>query len=305
MNNQTTILLLTAAYRWDGLYRIAQSIYEAACLNPTVKLHWIICKDHHRGSGDIESAIWYCNEHNMLYSVIDAGKSNEDIDWTQPRPGNFGGDMYNEPLMQVMNTYYPNEDPWVYILDDDNLLHPMLPDAVIKSELVSNGRRCIWLTKMRSTGVIDEADRDLANGVFTKHDGSWVIPMIFSPDPSQMVIKHSLIKERGYYHPYSTYDYTWMIPLTQECEHEVIYYHEIFPWNCNKVTAYWNGLRHPHQLAEDIKALENKELTATHFYLETPDPNKEPHIYPVSPKLARVIMEMIRQEYLENRVKGI
>ena len=133
-----TICLLTAAFRIDNLIPIAHSIVDGFKTSQQLKPLWVIIIDQYNAvysPSKLEEVQLFCKDNNIDY-LIEYGGVNKD------KP-NYGGDIYNETIFKLKATMFSDSNPLVYILDDDNLIHPLFVPTIEKTDLTKPG--IIWL----------------------------------------------------------------------------------------------------------------------------------------------------------------
>lgn len=203
---QKTIILLTAAMRLDNLPVIARSILKQriACKRYGFNLHWCICIDKANAYAknffepNHEIKIGDYNEDNLPeiqkvigYRLLDMNGIDGSVfisgEYGQK---NYGGDLFNGPLAYLKQHKFQDSNPLVYILDDDNIIHPFLLHTIrLAIDFVPNcENKFLWLTKMSGYGYTAEAWRDNAYARIDDRSGdNWRCYEVFSADPSQMV----------------------------------------------------------------------------------------------------------------------
>ena len=89
-----TLILITGSMYWDNLIDVGKSInlhYDK--YKDNFNIIWLICKDQYNGYGNIDSCIDYLNTTNIDYIIKDSGLPNQK---------NYGGDLFNIPLQEVI-----------------------------------------------------------------------------------------------------------------------------------------------------------------------------------------------------------
>lgn len=113
----TTIILITPVLRTSNLIYIAKNIVERFKMSKELIPLWILAFDkYHADISDtsINLIKKYCEENNLKYRIYFEGT---DADT------NYGGVLMNFPLKDVKVQLFKDENPLVYVLDDDNVLH--------------------------------------------------------------------------------------------------------------------------------------------------------------------------------------
>ena len=193
---QKNILLLTATVNYDNLQIVSESIYENLSKNQDINFVWCICKDVN-GTGDFDKVLKKCEEYGIEVITFDTGIIGQKT---------YGGGIYNEVLKLLKSCYYYYIDPWIYILDDDNLICPLMAsqlDLMINAAETVN-KRAIWMSMHREDGFIDTVRSYSIYGKGKNNNITYADE--FMPDPSQLLLKLSLIEEFGYFDEGYTYD---------------------------------------------------------------------------------------------------
>jgi len=236
----TELVLLTGAYRLNNLHQSIDSICENFADKEDIHVTWVICLDQYNKIGNIEPIIEKCKEacasFGMGYWICPSGKDG------QP---NYGGDLYNEPLKWVKEQQFANEDPWIYIFDDDNIIHPAFANSLTSVIDKSNetGRNIIWFSKSQLEGFITPAHNRKSYAFKTNRDG--VREATELPDPSQLLMKYSTIEEIGFFVGGLEYDRK-LWEFIEANEDRVLYPSDWLPVNswrdfCGQVQTYHNG----------------------------------------------------------------
>lgn len=281
MNN---LILITSNIRVNALRQIRDSIIHS--LSPHgVDFTWLICKDRKVKKSDqfYDDFIDECRQVNVNAVWYPGGSDTKK---------NYGGDIMTEPLLRLRDDYplLFESDPWIYVLDDDNILHPLFGYTFkITSELAENsGRRIIWLNKMRETGFTDDSYRETAItlGMGGTH---WVMSTM--PDPSQIILRSSLFgPDFSRLTGGLDYDYKSYVPICQDHLNEIVFQDEWNRYNGNLIHAYHNGRRTAQDIERCIDKLNTSIVSEHHLYVETEDPNEYPQIIPI-PK--QMMMEFL------------
>lgn len=288
-----TICLLTAAFRIDNLIPIAHSIVDGFKTSQQLKPLWVIIIDQYNAvysPSKLEEVQLFCKDNNIDY-LIEYGGVNKD------KP-NYGGDIYNETIFKLKATMFSDSNPLVYILDDDNLIHPLFVPTIEKTDLTKPG--IIWLSCMRQRGVICEAEKTYAWRKLMMNEEEYVIPMQWVGDPSQMVFRMDyIIKMNGFHHA-SNYDYVTLSKMYEKFGNDYVFYDTYDGWHHNRTHTYHNGLRSVQDTENYINKLESDEPTEAHLYVQ--GANSDPEIFPVSSKLAKIILVLIQEELKQNQM---
>lgn len=283
-----TLLLITGTYRLYNLVKIAKSInkYYDEYSNK-FNILWIISIDQNHAIGNINNVINYLQNTNIKYKIIYINVNNDKT---------YGGDLFNTVLEDyVINS---NVNPWVYILDDDNLLHPSLFNTfnVCLDNSFYDNKEIILLTLKWDDTYIREINEDIL-GVRDKNNflqGEHII------DPSAIIMKYSIIKKYGMFSNEYLYDFYWLNPLLQKEQklNNIIYYHYYSGYDKGYVNAYHNGIRDIDNIKsynEDINNLiidvhvSNMDVTKHSAYVPILSNNIKEKIY-------KLILEELQNE---------
>lgn len=283
------LVILTGAYRLDNLKiqvkSIKNSLQKYAC---DFYVTWLICKDQYNAYGNLDIDLIFNEVSNsgMLFQafMMDVGKPN------QP---NYGGDLFNEPVQWFLSNN-PHVNPWFYILDDDNLMHPYIFRTLLRCQELS--KRIIWMTKIRETGIVDQAIKETAFSKYILGD-EYFIPTNFCADPSQLLIKGDLLTEVGGYGSGFKYDFEWCTPLCQKYIDEVAFYNN-FDDNIDDIHCYHNGIRSKKEIEEIDSALKYDPVVEGHFQLSVD--GLKPKIFPIRSELAKIIYNIVKRDYENN-----
>jgi len=303
MNYIDDIILLTACFRGPNLDIIARSIMEAQELHKSgnveqLKIYWVICVDTVHWKGDLH----YSNVKDELRQRY----PDLDINFYERVPTgevSMGSDLYNEPLMDFMSKH-KFINPWIYILDDDNILHPNLLSYVSKVTIYNPDKEIIWLTNMQRSGRIDGViSEDYAMQV-TK-SGSFFMNF---PDPSTLVYRYSLLEKYGLYQSNkSNYDLVTFVPMIGENLDKCIFADELDPKmphpSVQVVHAYHDGLRTEDEFEADMQSFEVGTVNSCNFRVQT-DEARFPTQYHIPPELGEMILHMIKVYYDQHNMTG-
>ena len=163
----------------------------------------------------------------------------------KPNQKNYGGSLYNQPLKNFVESYNIN-NPFVYIFDDDNLIHPNLfPTLKLFQQINFDNKEIIVLNCVFQEGYIKPLYERNIN-VINKH--GWIDGMNVV-DPSATLLRYSIIKKYGMYVDDPAYDYKWLLPLmSAELENNNIltnldfYRNKVIDSLCGIRNAYHNHL---------------------------------------------------------------
>ena len=110
------ILLVTAVLRMENLPYIARNIVKTFDNEKELRPVWVLCIDKYNSNYtqlDVKRLEVYLLENNIEYHIFFEGEKGKE---------NYGGTLMNEPLKKLKETKYKSINPFVIVLDDDNIL---------------------------------------------------------------------------------------------------------------------------------------------------------------------------------------
>jgi hypothetical protein len=119
----------------------------------------------------------------------------------------YGGDIFNNFLINGSSheeVPKPSDKDWIYILDDDNLVHPFLFLSLDECVESNHSVRLIWTTCKLSTGITRECSGPEA---YLPDNNGWISSHRMM-DPSQILVRYDLLKSIGFYTNGHDYDFT-------------------------------------------------------------------------------------------------
>lgn len=251
------LILLTAVMNYENILTLQPIIEEKQKKFPQINLLWVICRDAFNGRGDIGRVTESLFKSKIQWVMYDSGKEGQK---------NYGGDMYNAPLFDILERRYKGSDPWVYILDDDNILCDRMFYA-LENVYNNSKKRIIWMHYLMSCGSMckvipsESFDMNLYNGtLFYK----------YNPDPSALLFRGSIYKECGGFLGREDYDFT-------SCRNMCMYhYDEILYDNFydTRYTTFHNGMRSKTQIDEVEKCINTKD-TSSALFIQINDDNND------------------------------
>lgn len=181
-----TLILMTGTYRLDNLLKIAKSInkYYDEYISK-FNIIWLITIDQTHAIGNIENTIEYLNSTNIHYNISYVNINKDKV---------YGGDLFNDTLKQYV--LENNINPWVYVLDDDNLLHPSLFNTfnICLNNSFYGNKEIILLTLKWDDTYIREINEDINNLIIDVH----VSNMDVTKHSAYVPILSNNIKEKIY-----------------------------------------------------------------------------------------------------------
>lgn len=234
------LILITAGFRLDNLYSIAKTIninYDK--YSEYFDIYWLICVDQFNRFGNIDKCINYLKCTNIKYKIVNSGLNQEK---------NYGGALYNEPLQYLVETELNNSDNcWVYVLDDDNIVHPYFYDmfkVCLDNNFYDNKEIITTQTKFHVGHI-----RDINDYTFNTNNVRENKPVKIRTseyglfDPSGVILKYNIIKKYGMYSNEYLYDWYWLNPLLEKEYDNIIWYNYYQnSYGRHIVHTYHNGL---------------------------------------------------------------
>lgn len=253
----TTIIIITPVLRTKNLFYIADNIIDRFKCAKNIKPFWCLCFDKYHADISDESILLLEKhiDNKLDYKIYYEGNDTE---------FNYGGALMNFPLRDLKNRIFKTENPLVYILDDDNIIHKNFV-SFIETHCLNN-EFVWWLNMLDEYGAqrfSRHADRLAYTPGYGVNKGYRIIHRCSSCDPSQIIIRLDKIIELGGFAPRRDYDYDLMNKIYQNCCHidELLRYQGSETWIPNNdfyLSCYHNGLVTKDLLSSAIDNLENK-----------------------------------------------
>jgi hypothetical protein len=199
--NREELVLLTGIIRTENLDIILNSIIDTFPEN--LNITWVLIHDRCRARGNCNHIIERCKKYqkanqrfSWLYCPIEKGSKEK-----------YGGTLFNAPLKWLKENWMKDKDPWVYILDDDNTLCPLMMEAIENDiERANSSNKTIIKYDMLYYGCgVNAPLNEEFWGLVTFY--TKLTPYYAKTDPSQIVMKYSTIDEIGFYPEGYRYDY--------------------------------------------------------------------------------------------------
>ena len=170
----------------------------------------------------------------------------------------------NAPLQDLKDKIYQDANPLVYVLDDDNIIHPNFVHY-IKTHCLDN-ERTHWLNMLDEHGshrFVRYADRLAYLQGTGNNEGYRIIHPCASCDPSQLVIRLNTLLNIGGFAAQIDYDYNFMNKLYNNYNglNDTMEYQGTHPWLRNGefyLSCYHNGLVTNELIKETKDTLEEK-----------------------------------------------
>ena len=197
------ILLVTAVLRPKNLPYIAKNIVST--FKDETELHpvWVICIDKYNSNYsklEIKKLEVYLLENNIDYEIFYQGEEGKE---------NYGGALMNEPLKHLKETRYSNGmNPFVLVLDDDNILSPNL--LKFMHDFCMTNEFTWWLNMVDECGTQRFCRKCDRLAFIFSEKGYNVIHRCSTFDPSQMLIRLDTLLCLGGFGDTRFYDFDMM-----------------------------------------------------------------------------------------------
>lgn len=258
------IVFLTAALRIENLPYIAKNIVETFKSETTLHPVWLICIDKYNSKYtklDIKKLEVYCLENNLDYEIFYEGDEGKE---------NYGGTLMNGPLNHVKETRYQVMNPFVMVLDDDNILSPnLLP--FIHQHCMDN-EFTWWLNMVDECGT-QRFSRKCDRLAFIRKNEYNVIHRCSTLDPSQLLIRLNSLLALGGFGTTRFYDFEMMNHFynnTYDIDRRLHLqgdFTPILPDSNLHMTCYHNGLVTPSMIDKTISDIENNQFDYEDSYI--------------------------------------
>lgn len=246
------LILLTAGLRLNNLLEVSKSIVNN--IPPGADITWLIVVDKFHAGGSLTNMLSYCHDHHLDVRITYGGDGGNRT---------FGGILYNEPLKKLVTRL--GGDPWVYVMDDDNYFHPFLWHFF--EEGSKSDKRLMWTTLQMGTGKVREANVNSALLTYPWNNDTMTLDLV-TPDPSQIIMRSSLIFEEGGFGSGPLYDFEWLAPLAYKHHDEIFWYHDYEGFCKDNCHSYWNGLCTLDQLKEVYNRQHDSQYVASHLLVQ-------------------------------------
>lgn len=249
------ILLVTAALRIDNLRYIAKNIKEVFDGEEEIRPVWVICYDKYNSGITEEFKLnieEYCKNNSIeVHSFMEGQKDVE----------NYGGALMNYPLQYMKNNFYKETNPFVLVLDDDNILSKNLL-VFIKSHCLTN-EWTWWLNMLDEYGAqrfSRSIDRLAYIKGFGPNEGTNIIHRCATCDPSQLLIRLNTLLVLGGFENHRYYDFAFMTHFYNNdfgIDHRTGYQGNMsnVPNEKFYISCYHNGLVTPKMIDETLNDL--------------------------------------------------
>lgn len=295
--NKTPIILITALYRFDNLVHLAKDLniyYDE--FNKYLDIYWVICKDVYNGHGDLTPFFDYVKNTNIYWTMYDSGTPNET---------NYGGALFNLPLQDFVSANNI-DNPFVYVFDDDNILHPnFFPTFKLYQDNNFFNKDVIVLNCVFDEGYVKPFFTHSINLYNEKEefiDGMNIV------DPSAVIIRYNILSKYNFYDSEFSYDFHWLVYLldNETINDNVLTNAEDLAMCCNLGCAYasrnaYHNHLNPIKDTSQIDIYKNKKAKDIIIDVNISERYDKQHertlnIPILSAKTKNKIMKLIRQD---------
>lgn len=289
------VILITAVLRSKNLPYIFENIKTTFKEYKEISVMWSLCFDMYNSEIDndiIENIIKQCIDENIRISVYYQGL---------PGIANYGGNLFNKPLSDLKCKSYPTSNPFLYILDDDNILSSNFPKFLINmNESKETNQYSVWWTNMvdefGSHYFARNADALAYREGFGRNKGFRIIHPCASLDPSQMISTLDFILEMGGFAGSRDYDYKFMTRIYYDPRFQnKIWYQGNDPWIRNgkfiSSTTYHNALVKRTDIVDTINSIDKDSIEDSYIKVHVNDKN---FIIPLNNKQLKEILKIAK-----------
>ena len=209
------IILSAICHRAFNLEKMFESIKKYLCNDAKTHVTWVLCQDKYNSKGDVSYIIDKCKEYQ---------KENPYFGWFfcptgKEQETNYGGEIFNDALNYVLQ-FYDKKKTWVYILDDDNTINPLMGEIVGKAMDTADKskKRCICFNIIYENGVL----APMGDSYFDVRSKEKFIAYYYVTDPSQLLIRADLLLEKNGYPNGFNYDEEMWRYLLQDGRAEIL-----------------------------------------------------------------------------------
>ena len=270
MIDNNSILLVTATLRTDNLPYIAKNIVERFSGQTKYTPVWIICLDQYNADISplkIKKLEVYLLEHNIQYQVYYQG---------QPDTKNYGGALMNAPLQDIKNRFASECNPWVYVLDDDNVISRNFLRFLDEYTTDTDN---VWMMNMLdefgSHVFSRNADKLASRPGSGINKGYSVIHPCAACDPSLLLIRLDKFLEVGGFASNAMYDFDFMTKILRNKGHlnDDMKTQGTKPWLRNAeeyyISCYHNGLVKPDDISSAVAELDYDTMNDSYLRVHT------------------------------------
>lgn len=252
----TDVLILTGFYKTENLPKLYESI-KREFVREKFNVMWFLCMDKfHTKTHPGEFFCHLLDEGFVMPYLFTVGED---------KP-NYGGALFNYPLKWAMENGFEQTDPWVYILDHDNIVNPLIPFFISECEEKYPDKTAMWLNFMTLTGNVYLPDKYTGfSAVFSPTYGGNIA--LNTTDPSSLVLKFSV--------------YLSMFPISDALEYDVVTFRPVMEklWTEGKLIMqndmeYWRdraGAYHNAIIEDEVLDKHFQNAETEQFFLVMQD----------------------------------
>ena len=293
--DNNTILLVTATLRTDNLPAIAENIVSRFSGQTTYTPFWVICLDQYHADTNtlkIKKLEVYLLEHSIQYKIYYQGSADS---------ANYGGALMNAPLQDIKNHYAGDSNPWIYVLDDDNIISR---NFIRFLNTYTSKDDTIWMMNMLdeygSHVFSRKADRLAYINGTGPNAGYRIIHPCAACDPSQLLIRLNKFLEIGGFDSIRAYDFKFMTKIYMNAGHidDLLKCQGTFPWFRNPqqyfLSCYHNGLVQPDAISDTINELQDDDTNDSYVRVHTRN-----HLYNIelsNDELLEILQKRMKNE---------
>lgn len=249
------LILLTGVLRSENLDKILVSIKENLLHDKRLQVTWVICADKYNIHGSLEGIKQKC---------IDCQKEYQSFGWCISPVGkegkkNYGGTLFNMPLIWVKENWFNDKNPWVYILDDDNIINPLLGEIMYTALNNANKlhKNIVYTNILYENGNMAPLCYNTMKALL---DTKGYVAHYQVIDPSQIILKYSFLKEIGFYTNNMKYDEDiWKILMHRDIDKDILFPVEYGLGNdLNKIQTTHNAISSKEDIETWVKIAKDK-----------------------------------------------
>lgn len=290
------LILITAVLRTQNLFYILENLKTVLIpYKDKIEPMWALCFDKY--NADINQDV----VKKITKSCVDAGIRISIYYQGEKDKENYGGALFNLPLQDLKNHNYQTSDPFIYILDDDNILSTSFPKYLIS--ISTDYSHQIWWTNMVDEHGSQYFSRNADALAFrngkpgTVNENYRIIHPCASLDPSGMITKLNFVLSTGGFASRRDYDYAFMNKIYYDSNFEnMISFQGDDPWLRNgrfySSTTYHNALVKRSDIDETIADI--KPDTPEDSYIKVHVGENHYYIIPLNNKQLKEILKIAR-----------
>ena len=183
------VILTALCHRFENMPEMWKSIAQNLPNDADIHVTWAICHDTVNSPTPTGDIVQFCRDNiknGMGWLVIPVGKE---------EGATYGGDLFNPAIKWLKENWMKDDNPWFYILDDDNTVCPLLGELI---------KDMITAAKAKNKDVIltnilyeNNVLAPITEEYFTISNDKKYTPWYLIPDPSQLIMRLSFIEDMG------------------------------------------------------------------------------------------------------------